>query len=215
MSHDETTNVPATADPAVPAPGEEHQHAPKHEGTSFGHAVSSALKRALLALIGVAVLIVLFFFLRSVVPREWADFVQDIVQKKPDEKPGVVRGTSYGIGFGIVFTLVPVVCLAMAVASWDRLKHFFGVLFLLAGIITALPNLLTLAINSSHPTEIGSPQAEAKVTLTGVTGFQSGTLIGAIIGGVIALVIVFFIIKYKIRGRKLEAQKAKSASSDD
>ncbi|QKT07347.1 hypothetical protein HUN08_09205 [Gordonia sp. X0973] len=202
MSNDENT-VPTPGDPTLPTPTGEQNAVEEPKRKSFGATVSSIIKRALLALIGVAVLIVLYFVLRSVVPRQWADFVRDFTGG---------HGLTWGVVFGVVFTLVPIVCLAMAVASWDKLKHTIGVVFLLVGIVFAIPNLLTLAVNTSNPTTPG-PAWEAKNTLNGIIGFQGATLVGAIIGGVIGLVIVYYIVKYKMRGRKIRAAQA-AAHSD-
>ncbi|MFT3900076.1 MAG: hypothetical protein QM728_07535 [Gordonia sp. (in: high G+C Gram-positive bacteria)] len=210
MTHDDTTNVPATTDSGVPAPADDHGHVEKPKGKSFGELLSSAIKRALLALIGVALLIVLYFVLASVAPRWWADQVEGIVGKDS----GLTKGVIYGLAIGVICTLVPIVCLAMAVASWDKLKHTIALVFLAIGVVTAVPNLLTLAVNRANPDKSASIRS-AQTKLGDIIGFQGASLIGAIIGGVIGLIIVFFIIKYKIRGRKIrehEAHEAQAAS---
>ncbi|GED97974.1 hypothetical protein [Gordonia crocea] len=203
MTNDDSPNVVPT-DPAVPAPAEGHPPvedtppAPAPKGPSFGEKVSHLVKRLLLALIGVAILVIAYFILAAFVPRQWGERIGRLVDGS------LTSGTFMGITFGVVCTLVPIVCFAMAVASWGRLKHVIGVLFLIVGVVFAIPNLLTLAVHSGTN---NSAQIGRRLLEQNAPGFQGGTLVGAIIGAVIALVIVIFIVNYKVRGQKIKAVK--------
>lgn len=205
MTNDDTAHVPTPADPPVPAGA----HGPdEHSGVveqkkSFSETVSSLVKRMLLALIGVAILVVLYFILRSIAPRWWADTVASIV----GTDAGFTTGVLYGLVIGTVCTAVPLVSFAMAVASWNKLKHFFGVIFLLVGIVFAVPNVMTLAINRADPAQSASIRS-AQTKLGDIIGFQGATLIGAIIGGLIALIVIYYIVNYKLRGKKIRAATA-------
>ncbi|GAB11236.1 hypothetical protein GOARA_065_00290 [Gordonia araii NBRC 100433] len=214
MTNDDSVNVPVSTDPAVPSPADSHavdtpkDAAPK--GKSFGEKVGGVMQKLLLALIGVGVLIVAYFILASIAPRWWAGVVENIVGKDA----GVTKGVIYGLAFGIICTLVPIVCFAMAVASWSRLKHVIGIFFLLVGIVFAIPNLLTLAVNVSDPNRSASIRS-AQTRLGEIIGFQGATLVGAIVGALIAAVVVYFIVKYKVRGRKIAAASAAHVDDDE
>ncbi len=205
-SNDMTTDgrrVPDASDTPVPAdaPDRADATATPAQGDapakkSFGEVANSAVKRLLLALIGVGVLIVLYFILAAYLPRHWGERIGKLVDGS------LTTGTFVGVTFGVVGTLVPIVCFAMAVATWGRLKHVIGVAFLFVGAAFAIPNLLTLAVHfgTNNAAVIGRRLLDQNAP-----GFQGGTLVGAIIGAVLALVVVFYIVSYKLRGRKIAA----------
>ena len=107
MTNDDSAHLPPSADPATVAPIDEHQ-APVAEPhrRSFGDRANSVVKRTLLALIGVAILVILYFVFRTVVPRQWADYLEGLVGAHASLTRGIIFGLAFGIAAHALIKLV-------------------------------------------------------------------------------------------------------------
>jgi len=169
------------------------------------------VKRAVLALVLIALLYVGWRLSAAFFPRWWAQRVADQVQGR------MTAGTLWGLFYGFTFTFVPVLVLLQI------RRRFFswawrGVVALVA-VALAAPNWLTLAVVAG---DSKAAHAGERIFDVDAPGFRAGTVIGVIVGAVLAFVIVGTSMRMahqrrevkKLRGERDEL-KAREPRPDD
>jgi hypothetical protein len=193
------SNFPPAEEPRAPAPsGSEARGEAPALKEPLAVKAKRWVRKGLIAIVGVAVLIVVYFILSALVPREWAGFIGRQVNGR------LTSGILTGLTVGALCTFVPIVCFALAVVNHGRLRNVLSWLFGVLGVVTAIPNLLTLTV------VLGSgsgAHAGERILDVEAGGFRGASLAGAIVGAVIAAVAVFYIVRYRMRGKKLRAAK--------
>lgn len=148
-------------------------------------------RRAILGVIAVVALLLAYVFATSFLPRWWAHRVGAMSN-------GTFRwGVWWGLVFGFLCTVVPVFVARQAV--WRQIRWRTKGWILVAALLLAAPNLLTLGI------VLGSGKAAhaGERTLdTDAPGFRGATLVGVVLG--IALVIVVEVLLTKRRRHSRE-----------
>lgn len=180
----------------------EHDSGPRHPSVS--ERVNSFARKVVVSLIILALLVIAYFLLAAFLPRWWADQIGQRVDGS------FSRGVGTGLVVGLVCTFVPLLFMVFAVLGRGRLRNVPTIFCVLAGIVVAIPNLLTLSVvlggnNSAHAGErIFDVEAPA---------FRASSLWGAIIGVLLAIIVSWFIWGYRRRGRKLSQSKTREAEA--
>ncbi|EME64959.1 hypothetical protein QYS60_08715 [Rhodococcus sp. GXMU-t2271] len=161
-------------------------------------------KKALWSVAAVLALVVAYFALAAFVPRWWAQRVAGLADA------GFARGTAWGLLFGMVCTFVPLALFAAVwrIRTWRR-HRVLQVVFVVAAVVVAIPNLMTLSIvlgngNAAHAGE--------RILDVDAPGFRGATLVGAVVGVVLFLVFAALSFMYRKRGRDLERERARDES---
>ncbi|GAC70259.1 hypothetical protein GS4_33_00740 [Gordonia soli NBRC 108243] len=165
---------------------------------TIGDRANSVAKRVVAVLIAIALLVIAYFILEAFLPRWWA---QQIGQRVDGS---FSRGIGTGLVLGIVCTFVPLLLFTLAVVNRGRLRNVPAIVFGIAGIIVAIPNLLSLAVvvgrgNGSH--------AGQRILDVDAPGFRGASLWGAVVGVLFAVLMGYFIWRYRRRGRQLRASR--------
>jgi len=153
-------------------------------------------RRVLFVVIGVAVLVIAYLIGGAVLPRWWAQRIGNVIDGR------LVFGNLLGFSIGLVFTMLP---LFVVGAGWRFKKSWKrAALFLVAALIAAAPNLLTLGIvigsgNAAHAGE--------RILDVEGPGFRGGSLVGAIVGAVLAAGLLWLMGSRRRNKRKAEELK--------
>lgn len=130
-------------------------------------------------------LILLYFFVTRFLPRWWANRVVAIVDAR------VTVGWLFGIFIGFLFTLAPLLVVWFGVRSRSQRRTWRGWLgWVLAAIVAAAPNLMTLGIVIGVSN--AARDAGQKLNTSG-DGFRSGTVLGVALALAGALFTVYLI----------------------
>ncbi|MGN6605945.1 MAG: permease [Jatrophihabitans sp.] len=164
--------------------GHDHPHA---------QAAHDWKRRGLLAVIGVALLLIGWLIATSFLPRWWAHRAADMAN-------GTFHwGITWGLFFGIVSTFVP---LLVALTTYARgMKWGTRAWIMVVAVLLAAPNLMTLGIvlgsnNAAH--------AGQRTLDTDAPGFRGATIAGAIIAVVAVIAIEVFLVKHRRQRRELQ-----------
>ncbi len=146
-----------------------------------------------LVIIGLVTLGLLYLFAVTVVPRWWAQRIENVVDGR------IAMGIIVGVIVGIVFTVLPLLVL---LAGW-RMRDGWrrAAWFLVGAALLAAPNLATLGIVLGTGSAAHAGQRKLDV---GGTGFRLGSLIGVIVG---VLVVVW--ISWLARSRRVNKARAR------
>lgn len=128
-------------------------------------------------LVGAAV--VAFVLMTSLLPRWWAGTLGR-------QAAGTISGgIGWGVFYGFVLTLVPLLVAGMAfVRRWESVRT--RLIFIVAGVVLAIPNLTTLGIAVGT----GDAAHAAERTLdVQAPGFRQATLIAAVAAALIAVTV--------------------------
>ncbi|BCK56937.1 permease [Nocardia wallacei] len=163
------------------------------EQTAGHKPASTTWRNRILALLAVAVvLVVAYFILAAFIPRWWAQRVASM-----SGHGSFAQGIWSGLALGFLCTLIPLLLLLFAVLSWRRRAGRFlaGAAAVLA-LVAALPNLMTLTIVLG-----GSSAAHAgeRVLDVDAPGFRGASLTAAIVAGVLFALLVFLVVRRKYR----------------
>lgn len=139
-------------------------------------------RRVLIFVIAAAVLVIAYLIGAAVMPRWWAQRVSNVIDGR------LIFGNMLGFSVGLVFTLLPLFVLATGwrfKKSWKRAAGF-----VVAAVVVAAPNLLTLGIvigsgNAAHAGE--------RILDVDGPGFRGGSLIGAIVGALLGVALLWLI----------------------
>ncbi|CAM3979586.1 hypothetical protein ACXYTP_20635 [Tsukamurella ocularis] len=168
--------------------------------TRAGDAAKKWLKRAIVAAILIAVLIVAYFALAAYLPRKWADLLVGWV----GTDGGTLKGTAFGLGIGFLCAGLPLLILWFAAKRASNHPKIATVIGLLA-VIVAVPNLMTLAV--AIGTGSGASYARTKIDQN-AAGFRWATLIGVIVGVVAAIALAILL---EVQRRKRAKKKQRKA----
>jgi hypothetical protein len=158
---------------------------------------STAKRKAIVAGVGVVVLVVAYFVLAAFLPRWWSLRVADLATGT------FHKGILWGLVFGVVCTLVP---LLFFYSAWSGRKRrgakFVAIVSVVLAVVTAIPNLLTLSIvlggnNAAHAGE--------RTLDTEAPGFRGATATGAIIAVVVFVLLAFVLVR---AGRRRATKRA-------
>ncbi|MHA6737802.1 hypothetical protein [Rhodococcus erythropolis] len=156
-------------------------------------------KKAIGIAVMAVVLVLTFFILRATVPRGWANFVRSLVGGSYSS------GLAWGLMFGVLCTLVP---LLLFRAVWQVRKFKYArpvqIGLVIAGVVVAVPNLLTLAIATGN--YLSAEQGRMQFA-TDAPGFRGATLTGAIVGAVLFVGFLVLGYMYKKRGKDLDKMR--------
>lgn len=134
----------------------------------------------------------------ATVPRWWAHRIGDQVDGS------ITTGTLLGLFYGFVFTFLPVLVLAL-VLRWRRSRRVvLGAL--VAAIVLALPNLMTLGIVLGRGNAAHAGDRELDVE---APAFRGGTLAGAV-----AAVLLLGFVAYLIASRKRAHASARGVRAE-
>jgi hypothetical protein len=126
-------------------------------------------RRIVVGLVAAGALFLIGIAGAAFLPRWWAQRIGDQVQGS------ITAGTLVGLFYGFVFTLAPLILLWLAFRLLDSWR--LRIAALVAAIVVAAPNLLTLGI------VLGSgsgAHAGDRILDVEAPGFRGGTLIGAL-----------------------------------
>lgn len=169
---------------------------------TVGARVNSFARTVVISLIVLALLVIAYFILAAFLPRWWADQIGQRVDRS------FSRGVGTGLVIGFVCTFAPLLLLVFAAVGRGRLRNVPTIFCVIAAVVIAIPNLLTLSVvlgtnNSAHAGErIFDVQGPA---------FRASSLWGAIIGALLAIAVSYFIWGYRRRGRKLHESERRVA----
>lgn len=149
-------------------------------------------RRVLFFVIGVAALAIAYLIGAAVLPRWWAQRVSDVIDGR------LIFGNMLGFGIGLVFTMAPLLVLA---AGWRFKKSWRrAIVFVVAALIVAAPNLLTLGIvigsgNAAHAGE--------RILDVDGPGFRGGSLVGAVVGAALSVMLLWLMGSRRRNKRKV------------
>lgn len=125
--------------------------------------------------------LVAIFIVATVVPYQWGNLIANVVNRS------WLAGIFTGVAIGFVSTFIPYWLLS---TGWKKRESGSANIFLILGIIVALPNLITLwIVLRSNGTGNGSADRADQLLNLGAPGFKFGSLIGAIAAAALAIVI--------------------------
>ena len=151
----------------------------------------------------VAVIVVGGWIGAAFIPRWWS-------QRIADQANGSIwSGSSIGVFYGFLFTILPLVLLVWAFRRRRSWKTWL--VFLVAAIVLALPNLFTLGIvfgsgNAAHAAE-RTLDVEAP-------GFRNGTGVGAVLAALFLLAIWWLVGSRRRARDELERVRSESRGAE-
>ncbi|MDV6307395.1 MULTISPECIES: hypothetical protein [Gordonia] len=167
---------------------------------------NTIVRKVVIGLIIAALLVITYFILEAFLPRWWAGQIGRRVDGS------MASGVWTGLVLGVLCTFVPLLLFTLAFLSRSRLRNVPAIAFAVAGIVVAIPNLLTLSVvagggNGAHAGE--------RIFDVEAPGFRAATAWGVIIGVLLAILVGWFIWRYRRRGRQLEATRPKKDKKKD
>ncbi|AOW93401.1 hypothetical protein BFN03_14145 [Rhodococcus sp. WMMA185] len=160
-------------------------------------------KRAIVAAILLAVLVVAYLVLAAYLPRAWAQNVGGLADGS------FAGGILWGLLFGFVCTLFPLLLFYWAFRLLRR--HRFKpmqIVLVIVGFLVLIPNILTLSVVLGSNS---AAHAGERIMDVDAPGFRGASLAGAIIAVVLFLGGLALAYTYRKRGEDL-AQIRKDAS---
>lgn len=154
----------------------------------------SPQRRVLVVIVSLAALVILYFIVKAIVPRWWAQRVGNVVDGR------LTVGALFGLFIGFVFMVIPLLAAAVAI-KWRSPRRTWRGWLAWAGVVAviAAPNLMTLNIvigngNGAH--------AGDRTLDTEAPGFRVWSVVGAI-----AAVVAFGGVIYLARSRRTSRQR--------
>ncbi|MGW0173086.1 hypothetical protein ACWDUM_04520 [Rhodococcus sp. NPDC003322] len=158
-------------------------------------------------LILVVFLVVSYFVLAAFLPRWWAQQAGSLAAAS------MTRGILWGLTFGFVCTLVP---LSLFTVAWRSRRWRFAkvsvIAALVAGLLVAAPNLLTLSVVAGNGT---AAIAGARILDVDAPGFRGATLVGVIAGALIFVAAAWLSFRYRRRGDQLSRLRDDARERDE
>ncbi|WP_459963540.1 permease [Nocardia sp. IFM 10818] len=158
-------------------------------------------RNRIIALVVLAVVVwVAYLILAAFIPRWWAQRIAEMVSGS------FSKGIWYGLIIGIVCTAVPLFLLLIAGLSWRKRGGPFiaGAAAVLA-IITAVPNLMTLAIVAGNS---NAAHAGERILDVDAPAFRGATLVGVIVAAAVFMLVAFLLVRRRIRRHRADKQRA-------
>jgi hypothetical protein len=159
-------------------------------------------RRIVVAMVAVLGGLLAYVIGAAVLPRWWAQRVGDFVDG------GITVGATLGVFVGFVFTLLPLVVLAAAFrwrGSWRR-----WVLFLVAALLVAAPNLMTLGIVAGDGS---AAHAGERILDVDGPGFRGGTLVGVLLGAAVFAVFAYLVLSRRSTRRRVTRMEDEHAAA--
>ncbi len=187
VTSEQATSEQATSDQAV-----------AEENLAKENPAKVWLRRVVVA---VAVLIVawaVYLILASFVPRWWALSIGRQVNSR------LSTGIMLGLIYGSVFTFLPLLVLAQTFRRSLGWKIKVGLI--IAAVLLAIPNLMTLSIvlGRSRAALAGDVIMDVQAP-----GFRYASLCGAIFGAVVGLAVIAVVLVFERRGDELKVLRAR------
>jgi heme/copper-type cytochrome/quinol oxidase subunit 1 len=160
-------------------------------------------RRALLALVGIVVLIVAGFAASATVPRWWSQRIGEQVDGS------ITQGVLVVLFYGFLFTLLPILVLA-AVLRWRRTPKAIA-LAVVAALLLAVPNLMTLGIvlgtgNAAHAAE--------RTLDVNAPAFRGASLAGVLLAVTFAMYVAGLMVsRRRAQAGERRAQQAREQAS--
>ncbi|GAA3629656.1 hypothetical protein [Microlunatus ginsengisoli] len=156
------------------------------------------LRRLVIAIAVLIVAVAVYLILAAFVPRAWAQSIGRQANGR------ISTGIMLGLIYGGIFTFLPLLLLAQVgrrALSW---KVKIGLL--IAAVVLAIPNLMTLSIvvGSSNAAHDGQ-----RILSVQAPGFRYATLWGVGLGALIGLAVVAVVIVFERRGDELKLLRAR------
>ncbi len=139
----------------------------------------------------------LYFVVRLFMPVWWATRISDQTQGS------LTSGIVLGLVYGFVFTFVPL--LIARQARYKKVSWPWKAVIVLAAVLVAIPNLLTLSIYANS--SAAAAKARNMIDIN-ATWFPSWSIGGAITGLVLFIGIAAFWHLWHSRGQKVKAMKS-------
>jgi MFS family permease len=161
-------------------------------------------RRALLAVVGLVVVLAGYLLLAAYLPRWWAQRMGDLINGR------FAVGVWWGLFFGFVFTVVPLVVARQALRK--RWRWQTRVVIVAVALLLAAPNLITLGIvlgdgNAAHAGE--------RILDVDGPAFRGASLFGALGGAIAAGALQFLVSSRRRRGRMVKDLRSDIRSRDD
>lgn len=144
-----------------------------------------------------ALLVLLYFVVRLFMPVWWATRISDQTQGS------LTSGIILGLVYGFVFTFVPL--LIAWQARYKKVSWPWKAVIVLAAVLVAIPNLLTLSIYANS--SAAAAKARNMIDIS-ATWFPSWSIGGAITGLLLFIGIAAFWHLWHSRGQKMKAMKS-------
>ncbi len=142
-------------------------------------------------------LVLLYFVVRLFMPVWWATRISDQTQGS------LTSGIVLGLVYGFVFTFVPL--LIAWQARYKKVSWLWKAVIVLAAVLVAIPNLLTLSIYANS--SAAAAKARNMIDIS-ATWFPSWSIGGAITGLVLFISIAAFWHLWHSRGQKMKPMKS-------
>ncbi|GAC48471.1 hypothetical protein GOACH_05_03400 [Gordonia aichiensis NBRC 108223] len=178
---DRRTEVPVSTTSAEPQP-------------TFSDRLARGARKFLFIAIAVVIAVIVYFVLAAFLPRWWGEQIG----RNVDGSMG--RGIGSGLSIGFVCTFIPISLLVLAVAFRGKMKNIVSIVCVVAGVVVAIPNLLTLSIQVG---DNNAAHAGKQILNVRAPGFRAASAWGVIIAVVVAILLTIFVVMYRRRGKKL------------
>lgn len=186
-----TTATPPVATPPVAASAE-----------PFGDKVNRYARKFAIGLVFVGLAVITYFILANFLPQWWAQRIAERVSGR------FSSGIWVGFTLGFASTLIPIICLILAVINRGKLKNIPTLGLVVLAVLTAIPNLLTLSIVFGRTD--GAYRGQYILDVNG-PGFRGAGVWGAILAAVVGAVVGYYIWRFRRRGQQLSKAKAANA----
>ncbi|MEV4127529.1 permease [Nocardia sp. NPDC049707] len=157
------------------------------------HSVPSWRNRIIALLLAAVVLIASYFVLAAFIPRWWGQRIADLAHGS------FAKGIGWGLTFGTLCTALALVLLLIAPLAWRRrYGRYIAAVSVVAAVVTAIPNLMTLTIvlgdgNGAH--------AGQRILDVDAPGFRGATLVGAIVAAIVVFGAGLLVTRWRRRRR--------------
>lgn len=154
-------------------------------------------RKVLVGVLVVCGVLLLYFTLKAIVPRWWAQRVGDVVDGS------LTIGALFGLFIGFVFVAIPLVALWAVVRLRSDRRTWKGWLGWLAfALLLAAPNLMTLNIVIGN----GNGEHAGDRTLdTEAPGFRVWSVVGSVVG-IAAVAAVWYLARSRRTSRRRETE---------
>lgn len=195
VDHPTTATPPAAPSQAATPPATTPPEA-------FGDKVNRFARKFAIGLVFVGLAVITYFILANFLPQWWAQRIAERVSGR------FSSGIWVGFTLGFASTLIPIICLILAVINRGKLKNIPTLGFVVLAVLTAIPNLLTLSIVFGRTD--GAYRGQYILDVNG-PGFRGGGVWGAILAAVVGAIVGYYIWRFRRRGKQLSDAKAANA----
>ena len=149
-------------------------------------------RRVVIGLVVVAGGFLAYVIGAAVIPRWWAQRIGNFVDGR------LTVGGALGAALGFVFTVLPLLVLWAALRWRGGWRRWLG--FVLAAVLVAAPNLMTLGVVAGRG---NAAHAGERILDVYGPGFRAGTLVGVVVG-----LVLFGVLAYLVTSRRASRRRA-------